>query len=195
MYMYIGVQIQRLMHVCIFVGENIVFAKGKCGNMCNRQCITIFICNKAGLIYTRGSNMQQVVQQNEWNKCLGLFICWVLKLLSLISNEQCHTLGRISVFLIFLLMCASSFWMVLQSIIYSIFVMFVVFPQDALTHFISEWSPYTFTNMLASNHAIKLVVASRNFIVCIPMWFYVHSNHVIYAFNHGFLCIISASAD
>ena len=56
MYMYIGVQIQRLMHVCIFVGENFVFEKGKCRTMCNnnRQCITVFICNKTGLIYTQG---------------------------------------------------------------------------------------------------------------------------------------------
>ena len=31
--------------------------------------------------------------------------------------------------------------------------------QDALTHIVSEWRPCTFINMLASNHAIKLVVA------------------------------------
>ena len=54
-------------------------------------------------------------------------------------------------------MCASSFWMLMQSIVYSVFIMFVVFPQDALTHFVSEWSPCTFINVLASNHVIKLV--------------------------------------
>ena len=190
MYMYRGVQIQRLMHVCIFVGENFVFAKGKCATICVTtidNALPYLSVLKLGSYTHRGSNMQQIAQQDEWNKCLGLFRCWVLKLLSSISNKQCHTLRKISVFLISPLICASSFWMLLQSIIYNIFIMFVVFPQDALTHFVSEWSPWTVINMLASNHAIKLVVASRNFIICIPMWSYVHSNHVIYVCNNGFL--------
>ena len=54
-------------------------------------------------------------------------------------------------------MCASSFWMLIQSIIYSIFIKLIVFPQDALMRFVSEWSPCTFINMLASNHIMKLV--------------------------------------
>ena len=47
----------------------------------------------------------------------------------------------------------------LQSIVYNVIIMFVVFPHDAwLTCFVSEWSYiYTFINMLASNHAIELV--------------------------------------
>ena len=32
-----------------------------------------------------------------------------------------------------------------------------VFPQDAFTCFVSEWSPCTFINVLVSNHIIKLV--------------------------------------
>ena len=40
---------------------------------------------------------------------------------------------------------------------YSLFIMFVVFQQDALTRYIGEWSPCTFIYMLASNHFIKLV--------------------------------------
>ena len=54
-------------------------------------------------------------------------------------------------------MSTSSFQMLLQSIIYSVFITFVVFQQDALTHFVSEWSLCTFIHVLASNHAIKLV--------------------------------------
>ena len=47
----------------------------------------------------------------------------------------------------------------LQSIVYNVIIMFVVFPHDTwLTCFVSEWSYiYTFINMLASNHAIELV--------------------------------------
>ena len=59
---------------------------------------------------------------------------------------------KISLFLISLMMCASSFQMLLQSIVYSIFVMFV-----GMQLFISEWSPCTFINVLASNHTIKLI--------------------------------------
>ena len=54
-------------------------------------------------------------------------------------------------------MCASSFRMLIQSIVYSTFNMFIVFPQDALTRFVSEWSPCTFINVLASNQVIKLI--------------------------------------
>ena len=56
--------------------------------------------------------------------------------------------------------CASSFWMLLQSIVYNALITFVVFPQDAFMSFVSEWSPYafiTFINVPATNHAIKLV--------------------------------------
>ena len=55
-------------------------------------------------------------------------------------------------------MRATSFWMLLQSITYSVFITFIVFPQDALLHFVSNWSPCTFINMLDSNHAIKLIL-------------------------------------
>ena len=32
---------------------------------------TVFMCIKAGLKYTQGSNIHRVVQQNERNKCLA----------------------------------------------------------------------------------------------------------------------------
>ena len=40
---------------------------------------------------------------------------------------------------------------------YSVFAMFVVFKHDELACFFSEWCPYTFINVLASNHVIELV--------------------------------------
>ena len=46
------------------------------------------------------------------------------------------------------------------TIVYSIFVMFVGFPHGALMRFVSEWSPYTFINVLASSHAIELINTS-----------------------------------
>ena len=68
---------------------------------------------------------------------------------------------KISLFSISLLMFASLFRMLLQSIVYSVFIMFVIFLHwDVVTSFttsVSEWSPYTFISVLASNHAIKLV--------------------------------------
>ena len=80
----------------------------------------------------------------------------------------------ISLFLISLLMCASSFRMLLQLIIYSVFVMLhsssfrmmnlaraqIVYTyglNNLAIRFVSEWSPYTFINVLASNHAINLI--------------------------------------
>ena len=54
-------------------------------------------------------------------------------------------------------MCASSFQMLRQLVFYSVFSIFLVFPQDALGGFVSEWSPCIFINVLASNHVIKLV--------------------------------------
>ena len=68
---------------------------------------------------------------------------------------------KMSVLLIFLFICASPFWRLLQSIIYSVFVILIaVFPHDSLMYFVSEWSPYTFTNKLASNHTIEFVNTS-----------------------------------
>ena len=46
---------------------------------------TIFICIKADLKYTQGSNIRRVVQQNERSKHLGPFKCRVPKLLNLIN--------------------------------------------------------------------------------------------------------------
>ena len=115
---------------------------------------------KLGSNTHRGSNICWVVQQNERNICLGPFKCRVPKLLNFISLKMVPNVKEIS-FSISLLMFASPFWMLLQSIVYSIFITFVVFPQwDARTSFatpVSEWSPYTFINMLASNYAIKLL--------------------------------------
>ena len=68
------------------------------------------------------------------------------------------TLASVQINTVFhLWMCTSSFCMLIQSIAYSIFIMSVVFPQDTPTCFVSEWSPCTFMNLLASNHVIKLV--------------------------------------
>ena len=70
-------------------------------------------------------------------------------------------LRKISLFSISLLMFASHFLMLLQFIVYSVFIALVVFPhRDVFTSFttpVSERSPYTFINVQASNHAIKLV--------------------------------------
>ena len=117
---------------------------------------------KPGSNTCRGSNICQVVQQNERNKCLGLFKRRVPKLLYLINLKKwCQTLRKISLFSISLLIFAFPFRMLLQLIVYSIFIAFVIFPhQDALMSFttpISEWSPYTFIKVLASNHTIKLI--------------------------------------
>ena len=70
--------------------------------------------------------------------------------------------GIFRLFDVSLLMCASSFWMLIQSIVYSVFIMFVVFLEDALTRFVSEWSSCTFINVLASNHIIKLINTGTN---------------------------------
>ena len=47
----------------------------------------------------------------------------------------------------------------LQSIIYSIFVVFVnwYLPSPCTHSFINEWSPYSFVTTMASNHTIELV--------------------------------------
>ena len=64
---------------------------------------------------------------------------------------------EISLFSISLCIHASSFWMLIQLIVYSVFITLVVFPQDALAWFVSEWSSCTFINVLTPNHIIKLV--------------------------------------
>ena len=106
---------------------------------------------KSGSYTRRGSNIHRVVQQNEWNERLGPFKCRVPKLLNLIYIMENWLILNISFDVCIL------FWMLIQLIVYSVFITFVVFPQDALVHFVSEWSPCTFINMLASNHVIKLV--------------------------------------
>ena len=96
---------------------------------------------KLGSNTRRGSNICQVVQQNERNNRLGPFKRWVPKLLNLITLKLCQTLRKISLFLIPLLMYASPFWMLLQSIVYSLFITFVAFQhQDALTSFTTPGS-------------------------------------------------------
>ena len=57
---------------------------------------------KLGSYTRRGSHICWVVQQNEWNKCMGPFKCRVPKLLNLINI---NTLWTFSLFLIALLMC------------------------------------------------------------------------------------------
>ena len=64
--------------------------------------------------------------------------------------------------------------MLIQSIVYSVFITFVVFPQDALTRFVSEWSPCTFINVLASNHVIKLVNTGTTTAI-LPWTGFIHS--------------------
>ena len=113
---------------------------------------------KLGSNTGRGSNILRVVQENKINKCLGLFKRRVPTLLNLINIKM---VPNISLFSISLLMFASPLWMLLQSIIYSVFTTFVVFAhRDVFTSFttlVSQWSLYTFINVLASNHAIKLI--------------------------------------
>ena len=84
----------------------------------------------------RGSNMRWIVQQNERNICLSPFICRVPKLLNFISLKMVPIVKEISLLSISFLMFASPIRMLLQSIIYSIFITFVVFPhRDARTSF------------------------------------------------------------
>ena len=64
---------------------------------------------------------------------------------------------KISLITISLLICDPPFRVLLQLTTYCAFIVFIVFMQNALTHFVSEWSLCTFVNMLASNDAIKLV--------------------------------------
>ena len=122
---------------------------------------------KPGSNIRRGSNISRVVQQNERNKCLGPFRCRVPKLLNLINLTMVPNIKEITLFSVSILMCASPFRMLLQWIVKSVFITLVVFPhyRDALTSFttpVCEWSPYTFINVLASNHAIKLVNTGTN---------------------------------
>ena len=115
---------------------------------------------KLGSNTGRGSNILRVVQQNKINnyKCLGLFKRRVPTLLNLINIKM---VPNLSLFSISLLMFASPLWMLLQLIIYSVFTTFVVFAhRDVFTSFttlVSQWSLYTFINVLASNHTIKLI--------------------------------------
>ena len=55
------------------------------------------------------------------------------------------------------LICACSFRRLLQLIVYSILITFVVFSHDALTHFVSESIHFIKVHVLASSHAIKLI--------------------------------------
>ena len=125
------------------------------------QASTVFIHIKARFKYMQGSNMYCEVQQNERNKCLGPFKRRVPKLLNLINLKMVPNVKENQLILDISLDVCISLWMLLQSIVYSVFIMLVIFwHRDALTSFttpVSEWSPYTFINVLASNHAIKLV--------------------------------------
>ena len=82
---------------------------------------------KPGSDICRGSNICQVVQQYERNKCLGLFKCRVPKLLNLINLKMVPNVKEISLFSISLLMFVSPFRILLQSIVYNVLIMFVVF--------------------------------------------------------------------
>ena len=42
-------------------------------------------------------------------------------------------------------------------IIYNVYVTFVVFPHDALTRFISKWSPGAFIFVLTINHTTECI--------------------------------------
>ena len=52
----------------------------------------------------------------------------------------------------------------------SIFTMFFVFPQDVLMRLVNEWSPCTFLNVLASNHAIKLYQTHKHWYFTLDRW-------------------------
>ena len=105
--------------------------------------------------------MHTVLQYKKWMKwnTESLLKCQVPKSFSL---RWCHMLRRMGVFLISLLICAQQciiLWWWPLPIIYSIFVVFwkLAAHRIYLQHFINEWSPYSFANMMASNHTIKLV--------------------------------------
>ena len=121
--------------VCLRVYTHVCMCMYACVNVCMCACMYGCMCNCIPYlsVLKPGSNICQVVQQNERNKRLGPFKRRVPKL---INVTWCQTLRKISLFSISLLIFASLFRMLLQSIVYSIFIMFVVFPHwDALRSF------------------------------------------------------------
>ena len=114
--------------------------------------------SELGSYARRGSNICWIVQQNKWNKCLGLFKCWVPQLLNLINSNMVLCIKKNECILdIFLDMYIFLSEILLQLITYSIFVMLAVFPHGCAYAFVNEWSPYTFIKVLAYNHTIKLI--------------------------------------
>ena len=112
-------------------------------------------------VLKQGSNICQVMQQNERIKCLGLFKHRVPKLLNLKNLTMMPNIKEISLFSILHLSfryCYSrSFIAYLSRSLSSCTGM-----HSSFTTPISVWSPYTFINVLASNHAIKLVNTSTS---------------------------------
>ena len=122
---------------------------------------TIFFCIKAKLIYMLEPQIYvcQVVQQNKWIECLGLFKHWVLKLLNLINIRRCHTLRKISIF-------SNPPWWVHPPFGYCYSRSFTAYLScdscslsSSMMHpYICQWlESMHFYNMLASNHTIKLI--------------------------------------
>ena len=62
------------------------------------------------------------------------------------------------------------FWILLQLIVYSVLVMFIVSHMMHLLSFVSECSPYAFINVLASNHTVELINSATGTATAIPPW-------------------------
>ena len=61
-------------------------------------CVSIHKYIPYSFVLKPGStNTCRVVQQYEWNKCLGSFKCWVPKLLNSTNSKWCHAL-KMSIF-------------------------------------------------------------------------------------------------
>ena len=137
----------------------------KCTHTQNYTHILYLSVLKQGSYTRRSSNICRVVQQNEENKCLGPFKCRVSKLFNLINVKMVLYIKENKLIIdISLDMC-----ILLSDIATvdrrSVFATCVVFQVMRL---ISERCPYTVINVLASNHAIKLVNNGTG--TCILPW-------------------------
>ena len=114
---------------------------------------------KPGSYTCRGSNICRVVQQNKWNKCLGPLKRRVPKLLNLMNIKMMSCIKDNKLVLnISLDMCILLLDINCYSWSFTIYWPHLLSSSmTELTRIVSDWCPYTFINMLASNHDIKLV--------------------------------------
>ena len=115
---------------------------------------------KPGSYTHRGSNIHRVVQQNEWNKCLGPFKHRVLKLVNLINAKIVpYIMENYLILDISLDVCIHPPFGCWYSQLFTAYLSHLLSSCRMHLHVLSvpEWSPCTFINVLASNHVIKLI--------------------------------------